>query len=82
VHQTILALSWSVVCFAQDAPRVRVQVSAVCFSPSTLPPIAGQAARPAAKCSIPLTMQLESRRCVLGSAALAVGSLVLGQEKD
>ncbi len=67
---------------SRNAPRVRVQASAVCFSSSTLPSIAGRAARPATQCSIPLTMQLESRRSVLLSSALAVGSFVLGQEKD
>ena len=52
--------------------------SAVCFSPSALPLVAGPAARPA-RCSTPLSMQLESRRSVLASAALAAGSVVLGQ---
>ena len=52
--------------------------SAVCFSSSALPLVAGPAARPA-RCSTPLSMQLESRRSVLASAALAAGSVVLGQ---
>jgi len=52
--------------------------SAACFSPSALPLATGRAARPA-RCSTPLSMQLESRRSVLASAALAAGSVVLGQ---